>query len=378
MQKFKESMQRLGVQVATRQEHILNEETAKQSLIIPFLAALGYDVFDPLEIRPEYDSDFGKKKGEKVDYAVIKNGDPIMFIEAKSPSQKLENHDSQLARYFNATPGMKIGIITNGIIYKFFTDLNTGNIMDETPFLELNITELCDTDIEALARFRKEMFDAQQVVLFAEELIYTSNLNKKLEDIFKNPPDEFIRYLIKDFSDTRITQNVIDRFRPIVKKSISQALLNLVSQSLAAQTQNTPLEDTPEDLAAATLDVEGSKKKAAIDTTENELSAFELIKAILLDAGKDVSLLDYKDTTNYFSVFVKNPSNWVVRLNIEGNKKAITTNLPLEKAKSLSGKYMAEEAPKGIGISRVIINELMDIQDLSGLILACFEDVVRI
>jgi len=377
VQKFKESLQRLGVQVAARQEHITNEETAKQSLIIPFLAALGYDVFDPLEVRPEYDSDFGKKKGEKVDYAVMKNGSPIIFIEAKAPSQKLENHDSQLARYFNATPGMKVGIITNGVIYKFFTDLNASNIMDDTPFLELNITELSDANIEALSKFRKEAFDAQSIVLFAEELIYTSNLNSKLEDIFKNPPDDFVRYLIKDFSDTRVTQNVIDRFRPIVKKSISQALLNLVSQGLAAQSQNTLIEESAEELVAATLETDIAKKKHVIETTENELVAFELVKAILTEAGKDVSLLDYKDTTSYFGIFVKNPSNWLVRLNLEGNKKTITTNLTLEKIKSVSGEYQAEDAPKGIGISRVIINETNDIASLSGLIVACYEDVVR-
>ncbi|MEQ8200480.1 MAG: type I restriction endonuclease [Syntrophomonadaceae bacterium] len=373
---FKEDMQKLSVQITERKDHIANEEMAKQSLIIPFLQTLGFDVFNPLEVRPEYDSDFGKKKGEKVDYAIFKEGKPIIFIEAKTVSEKLENHDAQLSRYFNATPEVKVGIITNGIEYKFFTDLNTSNIMDESPFLQVNITALSDTDIETLARFKKDNFDSQGAVTIAEELIYTSNLNQKLEEIFKNPPDDFIRYLIKDFSDTRITANVLDKFRPIVKKSISQALLKMVSQSLSSQEPN--VEQTIEENQTIAKDNEDSpSKKAEINTTEDEMQAFELITGILSKAGLDISTVNYKDTTNYFSVFTRNPSNWIVRLNLSATKKSITTNLPLSQLQNIVSGYDLEDAPKSIGISRVFINDVSDIQALSNLIVACFKDIVR-
>ncbi len=374
---FKEDIQKLSVQISERQQHISNEEMAKQALIIPFLQTLGFDVFNPLEVRPEYDSDFGKKKGEKVDYAIYKDGKPIMFIEAKAVSENLENHDAQLSRYFNATPDVKVGILSNGIYYKFFTDLNSNNIMDDVPFFEICITDLSELEIETLCKFKKDCFVTQDAVCLAEELIYTSNLNQKLEEIFKNPPDEFIRYLIKDFSDTRITSNVIERFRPIVKKSISQALLNMVSQGLASQDINN-IDLLPEESIAVEEDKDTQpRKKAEIITSEDELQSFELVKKILADYGKDSSLVQYKDTTGYFSIYIKNPSNWIVRLNLDGANKRITTNLPIDKVKELVPDREVSEAAKGIGISRLAINDIKDLDQLSNLIAACFDDVVR-
>lgn len=185
---FRNDMQKLAVQILDRKAHIINEEMTKQSLIIPFLQKLGYDVFNPLEIRPEYVADFGIKKGEKVDYAIFKNGIPIMFIEAKSVTEKLDRHSAQLSRYFNATPEVKIAILTNGVEYKFFTDLTQDNIMDSSPFFTFNIESLSNVDIETIESFTKEKFDSNQLVKYAEELVYMSNLNSTLKELFRNPP----------------------------------------------------------------------------------------------------------------------------------------------------------------------------------------------
>ncbi|MGL4949985.1 MAG: type I restriction endonuclease, partial [Anaeroplasmataceae bacterium] len=104
---FKDELQRLAVQVKERMVHITNEEMTKQALIVPFFQMMGFDVFNPVEFRAEYSADFGKKKGEKVDYALFKDNEPIMFIEAKSVNENLNNHDAQLCRYFNSTTNMK-------------------------------------------------------------------------------------------------------------------------------------------------------------------------------------------------------------------------------------------------------------------------------
>lgn len=107
------------------------------------------------------------------------------------------------------------------------------------------------------------------------------------------------------------------------------------------------------------------------------MQAFELITGILSKAGLDISTVNYKDTTNYFSVFTRNPSNWIVRLNLSATKKSITTNLPLSQLQNIVSGYDLEDAPKSIGISRVFINDVSDIQALSNLIVACFKDIVR-
>lgn len=232
---FKDDIQKLSVQVKERKEYITNEEMTKQALIIPFIQILGFDVFNPIEIRPEYSADFGIKKGEKVDYALFKENEPIIFIEAKSVNENLNNHDAQLARYFNSTKEVKLAILTNGIEYKFFTDLNANNVMDDTPFLNINLLEIKESDIESLNKLRKENFDKDSLITYAEELVYTSTLNESLRRLFSNPSDDFVRFIVKDFSEMRITSNVIERFRPLVKKAISNAVLDIVSKGLYQQ-----------------------------------------------------------------------------------------------------------------------------------------------
>jgi len=375
---FKEELQKLSVQILERKKYVTNEEMTKQALIIPFLQALGYDVFNPLEVRPEFVSDFGKKKGEKVDYAIYKDDKPIMFIEAKAATDNLESKESQLARYFNATPEVKLAIITNGIIYKFFTDIETKNVMDENSFAVIDITDLSANDIEVLSKFRKEAFNADSLIKYAEDLIYTSNLNAKLKDLFKNPSDDFIRYLIKDFSDTRITSNVIERFRPIVKKSISNAILDIVSQGIFQQ-DTTPVEEEKPLLQTEESDKEEQASKKQVLTTEEELKGFEIIRKILANNNKDISELQFKDTINYFGIYIKSVFNWFIRLGLEGSNKYLIVRLPVEVAAPLAENFKIESAPKGHGenSSRIYIDSLSDLQKLDNLILRSFEEIVK-
>ena len=369
---FKENIQKLSVQVMERKRHITNEEMTKQALIIPFFQILGFDVFNPLEVKSEYDADFGKKKGEKVDYAIFKDNAPIMFIEAKAVNENLENHDAQLSRYFNTAQEVKLAILTNGVQYKFFTDLNSNNIMDENPFIQLDITNLSDNDIEVLSKFKKESFEKDELLRYAEELIYTSNLNNKLSELFKNPSDDFIRYLIKDFSDTRITANVVDRFRPIVKKAISNAVLDIVSQGLFQQ--GTEPEKSKADNEAIIDSTSAVRAKREVVTTEEELAGFNMVKEILSAEGKDVSELNYKDTISYFGIYNKGITSWVVRFNFDSSKgKHIITKLPLERAEKLAATFSCELAPKGTGESRIYIGSIDDLRNLKELLVECYD-----
>lgn len=335
---FKEDLQKLPIQISERIPYITNEEMTKQSLIIPFIQVLGFDVFNPLEVRPEYFADFGKRKGEKVDYALFKDDQPIAFIEAKSINENLLNHDTQLSRYFNAVPEVKLGILTNGIEYKFFTDLTADNIMDDKPFLIVDLSNLKDSDIDNLLRFKKDNFDTESLMKYAEEIVYTSELDKSIRELLKNPSDEFIRFLIRDFSNSRITTNVIERFRPLVKKAISNAVLDIVSNGLYQQDNNTPIEENPsietESDNAIAEDAPANNesiKRKSIVTTQEELEAFELIKSILIKNNKSVENLNYKDTTYYFSLYVGSITKWFIRLNLDSNNKNIMTKLSMMK-----------------------------------------------
>lgn len=229
---FEDDFQRLTAKILQNKVHITNEESTKQSLIIPFINMLGYDTSNPLEVRSEYSAGFDKTK-EKVDYAIFKNDKVIIFIEAKSAHDPLKNHDPQLAKYFNSTPEAKFAIITNGIRYKFYSDLSQPNIIDDTPFFELDFENVKHNDIEILQRFSKELFEVGSLVSYAEELVYYSKLKPEIINLLRNPSDDLIRLLIKKHvSDVKLTFSVIEHYRPIVKNAITDALLEMFRQSI--------------------------------------------------------------------------------------------------------------------------------------------------
>ena len=217
---FKDALKDLSNKINKIKDHIHNEEMTKHSLILPFINLLGYNIFNPLEVRPEYTADYGIKKGEKVDYALLNDGKPILFLEAKSVNESLYNHDSQLARYFITHPNVKVAILTNGINYKFFVDLEHTNLMDRIPFFEFDITNLRDSDFEIIENFRKEKYDNDSIRKLAKELKHKSVINKKLRELLKEPNENFIRFLIKECGFNE-SDELIEDIKPIIKKSIN-------------------------------------------------------------------------------------------------------------------------------------------------------------
>lgn len=383
---FKEELLKLSIQINERKVHITNEEMTKQSLIIPFIQVLGYDVFNPLEVKPEYIADFGMKKGEKVDYAIYKGDEPIMFVEAKPVNSNLVNYDAQLSRYFNAVPHVKLAILTNGVEYKFFTDLKTPNVMDELPFLVLHLTNLKDSDIDVLAKFKKDTYTKDDLSGFAEELVYTSAVNDLLKSQFKNPSDEFVKFLLKEVGVTRVMAKDIERFRPIVMKAISNSILDIVSQGLIRQEPAVPAEDP----AAVTPDKSKEVKPAADikpaddlspplqGPSDDELRAFEIVKTILAISNRDIKDLNYKDTSCYFSINNKNIYKWFMRIIFSPSSKNIIIRLDQKTVESLISGYKVEAAPKSWGETRVYLNSVDDLPKLDKLILACFDESIKV
>ncbi|HEX3030915.1 MAG TPA: type I restriction endonuclease, partial [Bacillota bacterium] len=174
---FIDQIKQFAKRVEQMKEHITTEEATKTSIIMPFFQLLGYDVFNPAEFVPEFTADVGIKKGEKVDYAILQDKKPIILIEAKWCGEDLQKHDSQLFRYFGTTCA-KFAILTNGIEYKLYTDLDEPNKMDEKPFLEFNILDIKDASVAELKKFQKHKFDLDTIFNTASELKY-SNLIKQ-------------------------------------------------------------------------------------------------------------------------------------------------------------------------------------------------------
>ncbi|GHT39255.1 hypothetical protein FACS189437_02070 [Bacteroidia bacterium] len=228
---FKDVIKQLSERVDKLKENLLTEEATKNALIMPFLTAMGYDVFNPLEVVPEFTCDIGTKKGEKIDYAIFKDNQPIMLIECKHWEQDLNLHDNQLIRYFNVS-NAKFGLLTNGIIYRFYTDLVTPNKMDEKPFLEVDLTDPKSNQVEELKKFHKAYFDLDNILNSANELKYTGELKSILSKEFTNPGPEFVKLLSKQVYDGIITAKLLDQFTVLVRKSISNHINDIINERL--------------------------------------------------------------------------------------------------------------------------------------------------
>jgi len=151
---FQEQLSQFAQRIEGLIPSVTTEEATKTSMVMPFFQMLGYDVFNPTEFVPEYTADVGIKKGEKVDYAIIINGSPVLLVECKTCQEDLEKHSSQLFRYFGTTVA-KFAILTNGIIYKIYTDLEDKNKMDAIPFLEFDLLNLKENNIAEIIKFKR-------------------------------------------------------------------------------------------------------------------------------------------------------------------------------------------------------------------------------
>lgn len=319
---FSDKIKQFSKRIDIIKGNLATEEATKTALIMPFFNLLDYDVFNPMEFVPEFVADIGTKKGEKVDYAIIKDDKPVILIEAKSVNDDLTKHDAQLFRYFTSTDA-KFAILTNGIIYKFFTDLEESNKMDEKPFLEVNLLDLSDIQVSELKKFTKDNFDIDTIFNSASELKYTNLIKKQLTEQLNKPSDEFVRFIISDFFTGVKTSNVVEKFRPIVKKSMQQFVNDFMNDRIKSILAEQETKEEQEEIVNEIDEISTEESKTGIITTDEELEAFNIIKSILSEATS-VDNITYKDVKSYFGILYKNNTRkWICRLYFNSSKKYI-------------------------------------------------------
>ena len=318
---FVDQVKILSKRVDTLKNQIQTEEATKTSFIMPFFQLLGYDVFNPLEFVPEYTADVGIKKGEKVDYAILNDGEPVILVEAKWCGESLDKHGGQLFRYFGTTKA-KFGILTNDFEYRFLTNIDEQHKMDQKPFFVFDITQIKEQDITELKKFHKASFDIDAVFSAAEDLKYSNQVKQLLKKQLEEPDDEFINYVLSEVYCGRKTQNIIDKFKPVIKKSLNQFVNDLMNDRITAAlnksntVENTVNEDisTNTELEPSNIITEDSSK---IITTQEELDGFAIIKAILYKTIP-VNKIYYRDTVSYFGILYDNKNyKWICRLKVE-------------------------------------------------------------
>jgi predicted type IV restriction endonuclease len=289
---FHEGLAKLAAKIEVTKDQITTEEATKNSFVMPLIQLLGYDVFNHLEVLPEFVADVGMKQGEKVDYALFRNGKPTILIECKKWREKLDKHGTQLTRYFTFSVA-KFGILTNGIKFWFYTDLDKANIMDNFPFFQFDISDHTESEAEFFKHFCKEAYDQKRILELATEMVYSREIRNLLSSELKLPSKDFIKYVADrtylEKQRGRVTDKVMAQYTELMRKTLPGLLDELIAFRLVPKSED----GEPES--------EGNK----IVTTEEELEAYFIVKAICRQKV-EANRIVFRDAQSYFGILLDN------------------------------------------------------------------------
>lgn len=323
---FTERLHAMASKVANQKEAIQNEEATKTAFIMPFISTvLGYDVFDPLEVAPEFTADVGLKRGEKIDYAVLREGEVQLLVECKPAGTPLSlEHASQLFRYFAVT-NARIAILTNGEQYQFYTDLDAPNRMDAKPFLVLDLSDIDESLVPELRKLTKANFDLHSIISAAEELKYVGAIKRAIVEEFRFPSTDWVKYLTARVYEGSFTQRVREQFTPLVAKAEKQFLSDQVNGRLktalgaSSYTGSSGAADEPP--SSQEVSDEDLDRDTAIETTLEELEAYHIVKAIACSEVKPHRIAQ-RDAKSYFAILLDdNNRKPVARLHFNGKRQ---------------------------------------------------------
>lgn len=324
MEEMKAAIKSLAKKYSKVKDSITNEETAKTALVLPFFqSVLGYDVHDPTIVRAEYTCDIADKKGEKIDYAILnQSGELMMLIECKwgvSEKDKKE-HWEQLARYFSVRAA-RIGVLTDGLDYEFYADLDSEKALDLKPFLKFNINNVTDADIKELSKFTQEKFKIEQIIPAAEGLKYTGEMKRYLIGLMDEPDDNFTTLMTRKVYGGRLNESAKSKFKDITKKAFSQFMSEYVTDYLATLEK----EHAVRKANAEEEMVQVSVNFNSLETTAEETFGYSIIKAI---ACKIVPLsrVSIRDSKSYCSVLLDDNNRYsLCRMHFNSSKNKFIT-----------------------------------------------------
>jgi hypothetical protein len=288
MSTIEESLRAISDRVKSHSSTMVTEEAVKTAVVLPFLRALGYDVFDPSEVVPEFTADAVGKKGEKVDYAIRIDQEIRILIECKPISVALEKkHLDQLYRYFSVT-NAKFAILTNGRTFNFYTDLEAPNKLDSRPFFVFDVTDFNASIISELRKFEKASFDVSAILATAERLKYTSGVKQAISKLIEEPSEEFVRIVAAGIYEGRMTSQVREMLTGVVRTAFREVIMDTVKSRLS-----TALADTEQVIEKIDEPV---AEDPEVITTEEEREGYMIVKAILRDTveAKRVTMRDQK------------------------------------------------------------------------------------
>ena len=300
---FEDRVREISTRVSKRLEMVATEEATKNALIMPFIqGVLGYNVFDPSEVVPEFTADIGGKKGEKVDYAILQDGTPIILIECKAYGVDLEKDPAaQLARYFHTTDA-RLGIVTDGVRYRFFSDLEKTNVMDDRPFLEIDLLDPDSIEINELRNFAKATFDQDTLLANARDLKFLREIKRILSSDWTDPSEEFVRYLMAQAYSGPKTRQRLEQFTRLAKRATQEFLADSIRDKFRTVLQGA---QSASDAPPTVPDAADEPEEDAIVTTDDEWQAYYAIKAIVRDV-LEPQRIGIRDLKSYCAIVLDN------------------------------------------------------------------------
>lgn len=320
---FADRIRELASRVPRQLDRVASEEATKNALVMPFLSALGYVVFDPAEVTPELHADVGTKKGEKVDYAVLRDGQPILLMECKTCNQGLDGcHASQLYRYFSVTAA-RIGVLTNGVVYRFFSDLDEPNKMDAKPFLEIDLLDLSEAQTSELKKFTKSEFSLDRILDSASDLKYKGEIKKILAQEIVQPSEELVRFFTSRVYSGRLTRAVREQFTEITRSAVQDFIRDRVRERLESALARETLPVTAEAAGEGTSPPPATvpDEDSDIVTTAEEIEGFHIVRAILSEIV-DPARVVLRDVKSYCGILLDdNNRKPICRLHFNSSQK---------------------------------------------------------
>lgn len=342
---FEERLSALATKVHNQRDAIETEEATKNAFVMPFISTiLGYDIFNPLEVISEFTADVGVKRGEKVDYAIMRDGEVQLLIECKKSTGPLSiEHASQLFRYFSVT-NARIAVLTNGEVYNFYTDLDAPNKMDDRPFLVLDLSDIDETILPELRKLTKDVFDLDSIYSAAEELKYVGAIKREIAAMFREPDEAFVRLFTSRVYSGRFTQDARVQFTELVGKASKQYLNEQANDRLkaalgASYTSAAETNGGADAITSAPVAEEDIDRDTEIETTLEELEGYQIVKAIACSEVKPERVAQ-RDAKSYFAILLDNNNRKpIARLHFNRKKQKyvglfdenkVETRLPID------------------------------------------------
>lgn len=276
----------LANHIEQQRSHVKTEEAVKTAFILPFIQALGYNIFNPGEVIPEHTADHGVKKGEKVDYAIKLNEKIMILIECKKVNAPLETkYAGQLFRYFAVTEA-RFGVLTDGIRYLFYSDLDAPNKMDKNPFFEFSLLNFNDDSVNQLRKFTKILFNTENIISAASNQKILRELLNGLTKDFSNKSENIIHQLTNGIAPGVIlTDRIKEQYTDLAYLALDSFVKKAANLSLSSSIET-------EDFSRTTI-------------TPEKIEAFGIVQEISAEITETENIV-IRDAQSYCAILFKN------------------------------------------------------------------------